>query len=208
MKNSLMSIGILALCAFIFTSFAQTVSTMPPSISAPYNVNYSVSNVRNIFSIGFSPNQNIYSTNKPINVSISLTIPSQYKTISWSQGVNNLVQTECGYFIVNQTSVITESNVSVLSNLTYTKNFEYTPKNSGIYDFGAVCQSSSITWNSSSGTWNSWTTPLIVASQNQTLQVSSSSITPPPPVNLTNQFFNFLSQLISDIENFIKSIIG
>ena len=118
--------------------------------------------------VGFASSGPYY-TGSPIPIVVSLSIPAKFQTVPFITGATYVRNTYCAYLVTNTTSVLVESNSTLVSGAFYNTTFTYTPKLATGYGFAAVCQTENDTF--SSGSWAGWTAPVVSAQSNITAAV-------------------------------------
>lgn len=163
----------------------------------------------NLFSISYSGvnAKNITTSGTQINVSVIESIPAQYISNKWATGTNRVIRTYCGsYVYYNSTKAyVYESPVINMTSANYSNSFSFIPSEVGIYVIGSSCLSSNTTY--ANGVWSNWTTPSIIYQQNKAIAVVSQNTSVAAPVtsvNISNSFFDSISQ---DISSFINGIL-
>lgn len=154
------------------------------------------------FSIsGVEPN-NLSYVNDQISASFSVPIGNVTQTTS-----TTAVSTQCSPFVYdNTTGAIVaggSSPVSVTSS-PYTTSISYTPTTTGVYVFGAVCQTSSTTYSAVTNSWASWSNPKVYGQEQlYAINVVQPATPPPPPSFNLSQL---LDSILSAITGFLKGL--
>lgn len=153
------------------------------------------------FSIAGEQATNISYVGTPLTATFSVPVTNVTSTIS-----TTTISTQCVPLVIlltNSTNTLMkEGTVVSVSSSPYTASISYTPTTTGIYIFGASCQTSTATYNISSNTWSAWSAP-INQSQKFAVKVETPATPPPPPqFNLSS----FINSIISSISNFLKSL--
>ncbi len=154
------------------------------------------------FSIsGVEPN-NLSYINNQVTASFSIPIGNLTQTTS-----TTAVSTQCSPFVYDNTTgaVVAggSSPVSVTSS-PYTSSISYTPSSTGVYVFGAVCQTSSTTFSVTTDSWASWSTPKVYG-QEQLYAINVVQPATPPPAPSFN-ISQLLDSILSAITGFLKGL--
>lgn len=161
-----------------YLSFAPVAtsspSNMPPTV-APPSFNYvnlktqaPSHSILNLLAIGgsvnTSPSYTIAYVGHAITNTVTLNIPSNLRTTSWSAGMTKMVNTQCGAYVwQNSThSYLYESPINNGTGAAFSNTIIYTPTATGVYIFGAACVTTNTTF--SNGVWSAWSTPNVTLS--------------------------------------------
>lgn len=143
------------------------------------------------FSIaGIEPN-NISYVNHLLTASFSIPIGNLTQTTS-----TNAINTQCSPFVYDNTTgeiVAGGTNSTTVTTTPYTTSITYTPTTTGVYVYGAICQTSITSYSAVTNSWASWSTPKVYG-QEQLYAVNVLQPATPPP----SPSFN-LSQLLDSI---------
>ena len=97
-----------------------------------------------------------YNVGQTINGNLSVNIPSKYQTINYTNGIAEVQQSYCSYFIgINGIpDALERGTPNLIYGDNYTQKFDYTPTMAGKYAFGVVCQVTQNTFVN--GAWTGW----------------------------------------------------
>ncbi len=156
------------------------------------------------FSIsGLVQNSNTSVLGTIVIAKLSISINSANLT---QTGSNFAVNTQCAPFVYNnQTQQIVDSGqVSTVSISPYNTSINYTAPSTGVYVYGAVCQTSRASYIASANNWTAWSTPAIGGQQQfyAVKVVPQGTPIPPPNFNLGQAIQDFINSIL----NFLKQI--
>ena len=151
--------------------------------------------------------KNISYPNIQLTGQVNVAIPSQYISTPYIIGLTTVRNTQCASFVY-QNSTKTYVYQSPLFNATTTSykfNFTYTPTLVGIYDFGAACQTSTVSF--SGGAWGAWTAPNTILINQTAIDVLNPTVsTIPPSTTVTIGIASIESGISSAITSFLNAI--
>lgn len=214
-KNGYVAIGVIAVLILAYLmlnsntlSFAGTNGLLPaPTLTVvPSMINGTIlplPPLYNAFALSGVENNNLSYVGTPLSASFDIPISSANVT---SQSGNNAVNTQCESFVFDNTTsqIVQSSAVKVVSTTSYSSSENYTPLSTGIYVFGAICQTSTTSFNIANDTWSAWSVPKVGGQKElfATKVVEPATPPPPPQFNLSQ----FISQIINDITGFLSSL--
>lgn len=157
----------------------------------------------NTFALSGVENNNLSYVGTQLSATFNIPISSANVT---SQTGTTAVNTQCETFVYDNTTsqIVQSSAVQTVSIASYSSSETYTPTTTGIYVFGAVCQTATTTFNVADNTWAAWSTPKIGGQKElfATQVVEPATPPPPPQFNLSQ----FISQIVTDITGFLSSL--
>jgi hypothetical protein len=214
-KNGYVAIGVIAVLILAYLmlnsntlSFAGTNGLLPaPTLTVvPSMINGTIlplPPLYNAFALSGVENNNLSYVGTPLSASFDIPISSANVT---SQSGNTAVNTQCETFVFDNTTsqIVQNTAVQTVSTTSYSSSETYTPSATGVYVFGAVCQTATTSFNIANNTWSAWSVPKIGGQKElfATKVVEPATPPPPPQFNLSQ----FISQIVTDITSFLSSL--
>jgi len=144
-----------------------------------------------------------FTVSQPFTVQVSIPIPAQWQTHNTTTSLSKFVQqTYCEPFVTSNTStqLISPAPTPILiTGNNYTTIFSYTPTGRQLLIAGGVCRSDNISYTALTGTWGSWSNPIIVANQSAIVKAGINQ----PPQNILAQIW---ASIVSFFTNLFKGL--